>query len=141
MKTPSTDGSNARLKVLIAEQDAVMLLKMDAENLRENSMALASLREKLFILWGDLEERKAAEASALKPRDPNKGQTISTLDSRKTSAKASTPVAKPFVCCLKEYGVRTRLVKSVNSDDSNDEAEEDGKGWERRFRMFGTVIM
>jgi len=160
-RSSSTDGSSARLKVLIAEQDAVMLLKMDAEkyitinvvatvqsvhalingSLRKSPTALATLREKLFILWGDLEERKAAEASALKPRDANRGQITNALDGRKISTKSSAPVAKPFVCCLKEYGVRTRMVKSVGSDDCNDEAEEDANGWERRFRMFGTVIM
>lgn len=114
-------------------------------SLRADLDTLASLREKLSILWGDLEERKS-ESSRLKspfkqPEDTN---------------------SPPFECCLKEYGIRSRKRrKSLKEDDDresdedddddngdDDERAEGGAGelghkmrlWERRWRMWGTTI-
>lgn len=157
-KKTSTAGENTRLQVLVAEEDAVMLLRMDAEkyvpisalttsvvlignvSLRTNPTALATLREKLFILWGDLEERKSKvldlSVSALKHGDANKGPSSS-----KAAAVDMEPAAKPFECCLQEYGVKVgRATKMVGRCDTVQSAV-DAAGWERRFRMFGTVIM
>ncbi|KAK2810288.1 hypothetical protein FQN50_003019 [Emmonsiellopsis sp. PD_5] len=102
-----------RMMVYVSDLDAECLLRLDAVDLRANPDALASLREKLFILWGDLEERKSANPAA--------------FDINESSGKSST---RPFECCIKEFGVRSRKGKSG-----------DGFGWERRFRMYGTTIM
>jgi protection of telomeres protein 1 len=70
----------ARIPLLVAEDDAVHLLKLDAADLRRDASTLAQLREKLFILWGNLEEVKAG--------------------------REATHSSKPFECCVKEYGVK-----------------------------------
>ncbi|EFE29861.1 telomere-binding alpha subunit central domain protein [Trichophyton benhamiae CBS 112371] len=101
-----------RMPLFVWGSDAEFLLQMDAVNLRDNSDALASLREKLFVLWGDLEERKSADIDAF------------------YSGKADTVSTKPFTCCIKEYGVKT----------GNKETDPISLGWERRFQMFQTAI-
>ncbi|OAX76901.1 hypothetical protein ACJ72_08806, partial [Emergomyces africanus] len=88
--------------------------------LRENPALLSDLREKLFILWGDLEERKRAP-------DP---------DPNKQIASAST---KPFICCIKEFGVKISCFPP--EDDTSADEEECRFGWKRRFCMFGTTIV
>ena len=105
-----------KMKVYVANEDAEFLLKLDAENLHAGPNTLSQLREKLFILWGDLEERKS-KSRALQEKNPN---AIRGVEEGKREMEV--PRAKPFQCCLKEYGVKVR-----------------GK-WERRFRMFGTTI-
>lgn len=118
--------AKARIKVLVADKDAEFLLKMDAENLRRNPTALSALREKLFILWGDLEERKSRGDTALTPRDPN--------------ASISLPPTRPFTCCIKEYGVRYKR-QDINAESGEEKDDEDDIcNWERRFRMSGTTI-
>jgi len=52
--------------------------------LRTRPQLLAQLKEKLFILWGDLEERRAA----------------GDMDLASSSSS-------PFKCCIMEYGVET----------------------------------
>jgi hypothetical protein len=46
-------------------------------------MVLSQLREKLFVMWGELEEYK----------------TAGRLD------HSNRPAVKPFECCIQEYGV------------------------------------
>ncbi|KAL1956425.1 hypothetical protein VTO42DRAFT_7311 [Malbranchea cinnamomea] len=110
-----------RMKLFVADADAVFLLGMDAEDLRANPQALAVLREKLFILWGNLEECKNENPNF----DPDAMQSIVS--------------AKPFTCCIKEYGVRAEST-SDNEDQEEKEEPRNPFGWERRFRMFGTTI-
>ncbi|KAJ9637677.1 hypothetical protein H2199_007167 [Coniosporium tulheliwenetii] len=69
------------LKLLVAQHEAVGLLKLDATDLRKDPRALAQLREKLFVLWGNLEELK-------------------------TSGSEEMPTNTAFECCIKEYGVK-----------------------------------
>ncbi|KAL8827585.1 MAG: hypothetical protein Q9170_006960 [Blastenia crenularia] len=143
VSSPSTTSStqqNPRLTAYVTDADAVFLLKLDACNLRRKPQALAALREKLFLLWGDLEERKADESAGRE----------------KVVANARS---MPFECCIKEYGVRSwkmtqvhEIADEVKSDDEDADHEEVGKdggegedmeswGWERRFAMFGTTIL
>lgn len=101
-------------------------------SLRQNPAVLSDLREKLFILWGDLEERKraintAACNNAGSNDDPNP-------DLNKQIIPAST---KPFICCIKEFGVKS----SLRSDEGSSANDECRFGWERRFCMFGTTIV
>ncbi len=78
--TAADQSKPAQLPLLVAQQDAVHLLKMDATDLRYDVRALAELREKLFILWGNLADVKEG-----------KEQTVSS---------------RVFECCVKEYGVK-----------------------------------
>jgi len=102
----------AQMELMVSDTDGDFLLKMDACNFRhkDNSQQLAMLKEKLFHLWGDLQERKeesngTAEALSVKPN------------------------ARPFECLIKEYGVPAR-----NFD------ERRGASYDRTFRLFGTTI-
>ena len=140
----SSPESKPTLKAYIYGPDAECLLKLDAENLHASPTALAALREKLFLLWGDLEERKMkiqeGEKSTLKEVDPN-GQIIGR--NKREEAKG-----RPFQCCLKEYGVKVRKEgKEVDRRSGNanggDESEQEESiwRWERRWRMWGCTII
>ncbi|WEW60259.1 hypothetical protein PRK78_005744 [Emydomyces testavorans] len=111
-----------RLKLFVTGPDAEFLLSIDPVNLREHSDVLDKLREKLFILWGDLQERKTSNPESFNPND---SKSIN---------------AKPFICCIKEYGVRVAAEAELGSHGT-DEETSDSFGWERRFRMFDTGIM
>lgn len=86
---------------------------------------------------------------ALQPRDGNKGQSSPARGrDRKGQARDAPnplPAAKPFVCCLKEYGVMSKIGK-VGTGEKREtglagQAGVDAVGWERRWRLFGTVVM
>ena len=85
----STEPS--KMPLLVAHDDAVHLLKLDATDLRKDSNSLAQLREKLFILWGNLEDVKAGREMKLSSR--------------------------PFETCVREYGLRDsngwRIMRSM----------------------------
>ncbi|KAI9794957.1 MAG: hypothetical protein M1833_007331 [Piccolia ochrophora] len=143
----SKDEGKARLKVLVADRDAEFLLQMKAVNLRKDPTTLAQLREQLFVLWGDLEERKSSHPTkVLQQRDPNQGSrqrspTKSIVDQDSDlegdSGGNIASSGRPFECCLKEYGVRSHEMEDLES------VIESGlqMGWKRMFRMFGTTIM
>lgn len=81
-------------------------------SLRRDSRKLKKLREKLFILWGNLEELKS-EGTIL-PLAPKDSKFLSN---------------KPFQCCIEEYGYFDPRVHK-----SEDECQ-------RLHRMAGTTIM
>lgn len=82
-------------------------------SLRKNPQNLNMLKEKLFILWGNLEELKSASAAA-------PGNEVSKTP--KTSSNS-------FECCIQEYGVLD------GPDPGNIQ------NWKRVHRMFGTTVM
>ncbi|KAL8670010.1 MAG: hypothetical protein Q9168_005426 [Polycauliona sp. 1 TL-2023] len=51
---------NERMTLYVGGADAEFLLKIDACDLRRKKLRLAALGEKLFLLWGDLEEKMNA---------------------------------------------------------------------------------
>ena len=111
---PGCNDRPTQMELLVADMDGDYLLNMEACNLRDqaNESVLASLKEKLFFLWGDLQERKE-EAS-------DKAEALSV----KTSAM-------PFECLIKEYGVPVR----------NPNQRSQGTAvYDRLFRLFGTSI-
>ncbi|KAF2806239.1 uncharacterized protein BDZ99DRAFT_465889 [Mytilinidion resinicola] len=76
----------AQLPVYVAQDRAEYLLDMkayDFKNGNHTKKALAKLREKLFILWGDLEEKK----------DPKTEQVVGEVTNM------------PFECIIAEYGI------------------------------------
>lgn len=103
----------ARMQLLVAGSDGEFLLNQDAFDMRDekNKVELARTKEKLFHLWGDLQEWK------------EEGETL-TLN--------RTPQARPFECMIKEYGA---LVPSYLRTSREQDAE-----YERTFRMFGVTI-
>ena len=86
----------------------------DPADLRKDPTLLNKLREKLYILWGDLEEKKrAADEEQLAKRQ-----------------KLEEPSNRPFDCCLQEYGtLRNGGDPGVVSD------------WNRCFMMHGVTIL
>ena len=87
--TSSPGGTKRRrMKLLVAGTDADFLLRnIRATNLAEDKASLARLKEKLFLLWGDLQEWKE-EGGAGGGDNPLK------------------PSGRPFECLVKEYGVK-----------------------------------
>jgi protection-of-telomeres protein 1 len=151
---------------------------------------LFGLREQLFKLWGDLEEKKSAisgkSSANVEATSPSLCETdeLSDIPRRKagdqpdlddssqentrrssTKTKPSAKVKsilmerdlnistsinqagrqksngdlainnKAFTCCIRQYGVK------VPEKDSSKANAGDGLRWERRFGLFGTMIL
>lgn len=80
---PAAGEEPVQLPLQVFGEEAINLLNIAPVDLRKNRPILNLLKEKLFTLWGDLEEVK------------NAGR----LDESGTSNK-------PFECCIKEFGVK-----------------------------------
>lgn len=106
-------------------------------SLRADLDTLLSLREKLSLLWGSLEERKSKSSA------------------KNYSSKPEDTTSPAFECCLKEYGIRSQRRKDLlKEDDGSEPVKEEDEwakggagevqdkewGWERRWRMWGTTI-
>lgn len=63
LRVTDFDNKNPTAKdcmwLVVDNESGQSLLQMDAENLREHPQKLDELREALFLLWGDLEEKKS----------------------------------------------------------------------------------
>jgi protection-of-telomeres protein 1 len=94
-----------------------------SRSLRGNPKELSLIKDRLFHLWGDLEEQKS--------------QAIASGNQNWEAVKSV-----PFNCCIKEYGVPCTHVKDSNAMDIDDElcSHTDCFGWERRFAIFDTII-
>ncbi|KAL4944152.1 hypothetical protein BDV06DRAFT_115083 [Aspergillus oleicola] len=124
--TPLPSGQvKERVRLFVGDSEAEHLLSLSAKDLRQNPTHLEQLREKLFLLWGELEERKRAAIEEGKK----------ALD---------LPPSRPFNCCIMEYGISCSHSRS--SDDAGDHnslwgcKERDCFGWERRFGLLKTTI-
>ncbi|KAK7413436.1 hypothetical protein QQX98_007661 [Neonectria punicea] len=129
-----------RVWVAVDNQAAQCLMGLDASNLRHDAQNLEMLRQRLFILWGDLEEHKSREQtkkvqSIKAAREGRPPMDSSDEDEPAPKDATKTPFTnRPFGCCIRQYGVRVQ---------ERDEAKADaGKGrrWERMFGLFGTRI-
>lgn len=111
--SPAVAGKpKAQMPLIVADTDGEYLMNMDASDLSKDSQMLEVVREKLFVLWGDLQERKEAA---------KKGDAAMDMQ----------PKAKPFECLIKEYGVPVR--------DEDGKAKDD-LSFDRMFRIFKTTI-
>ncbi|KAK1779043.1 hypothetical protein QBC45DRAFT_412564 [Copromyces sp. CBS 386.78] len=150
--------AKARLWAAVDNTEAQCLTGLDAVNLRRDPHTLATLRERMFTLWGNLEELKAAKARAAKQKEEaedgngrtkrHKGKTtvvqleklkppLEDSDGEQQQDQGEEEISnKPFSCCLKQYGVR------LPEDDNGLPKTDDGPkgGWVRVFGMFGTKI-
>lgn len=147
--SPSTSKTKkkpaASVWALVNNQDAQLLTSIDAVNLHseENKSVLADLREKMFTLWGNLEECKTWEEATKKKRTgkPLEAPPVDSDDEERENTvninvgpASSQLTNKPFRCCLRQYGIKVETEK--NEDD---DAGEDYR-WERMFGLFGTKI-
>lgn len=138
----SEDGKPKKsLWAVVDNQSAQMLLNLDATDLRNDDENLARLRQRMFILWGDLEEHKAQlENRALKSRPfTNAGPPTDSDDEEEAPAK-QVPVQtfsnRPFGCCIRQYGVKPK----TGHVDDGDERGGVRAPWQRMFGLFGTRI-
>ena len=106
-------NSRAQMRLLVAEGDGDYLLDMDASDLRQDPAKLQLVQEKLFVLWGDLQEQKEAAA-----------KSESKVDIK--------PSSRPFECLIKEYGIPGCNERSAKSEGAVDFA--------RMFRVWGTCV-
>ncbi|KAI9760897.1 MAG: TRAPP subunit trs31 [Chaenotheca gracillima] len=146
-------GKKDKIKALVAGKDADQLLGMRCENLRENDNLLLRLKEKLFLLWGDLEEQKSAVSRGiLSEKDPNarphligdKGQKSSRPRGDAPAALVTSHSSMSFEACMMEYGIQRRNptgLRTGQPEDSQDNSNGAWSGWDRKFRMFGTRIL
>lgn len=136
----ATAGENEQKQTLWAvvdDQSAQCLLSLDASNLRQNSGELDTLRDKLFYLWGDLEEHKRqAEAKTVRrARNDLPPPDSSDASSGQGSLQHGTVANRPFSCCIREFGVKVSAKDPSKAGDAGD-----GKQWERVFKFFGARL-
>lgn len=129
----------ASVWVVVDNLEGQLLTDLDALDLRStgNASVLEMLRQRMFLLWGDLEERKSA-AEASKSRAPLGPPAISEDEDDGGGAKHVPGLGqasnKPFACCIRQYGVK---VTAEEGEEAN--AGEDKK-WQRVFGLFGIKI-
>ncbi|KAG0649024.1 Protection of telomeres 1 [Hyphodiscus hymeniophilus] len=104
-----------RTWLLVNNFDAQMLLDMDATNLRRDTAALQEVKERLCILWGDLEEQTAALDQLKTPK-------------RQTSVESKSPPPSSY-----KPGDQPPL-------DSDDEKEDEDTGNNSRSKSSHPTI-
>lgn len=110
-----------QIELMVSGQDAEYLLREEACNLRRNGKALARLREKMFVLWGDLQERIEEEVKTTAA-----GTVNGTVGAQAVGGGANS---QPFECYIAEYGVKKHST-------AGDVAED----WERCWKMVHTSV-
>ena len=124
-----------RVWVLVDNSAAQCLTSLDASDLRQDKKNLQALRERLFLLWGNLEEHKSQTERKLKARKPDQPPEDSSDEEQKNGKKTPQVSNRPFSCCIRQYGVKVSEADSLKADAG------DGKRWERVFGLFGTRIV
>ncbi|KAL8392496.1 hypothetical protein RB599_005136 [Gaeumannomyces hyphopodioides] len=134
---PKSDGGAPdRIEVLVNKLEGQCLTGLDPEDLRDNPRQLLQLREKMFCLWGNLEEIKRARQDSLdakKRLQANLPPPCSDVDSAQGEG-AEQLSNIPFSCCIRQYGVKTRTTDEKKADAG------EGFKWTRAFALFGTKI-
>ncbi|KAF5238082.1 hypothetical protein FANTH_10476 [Fusarium anthophilum] len=125
-----------RLWVAVDNQSAQLLTGLDACNLRRDKQALVNLRDKMFTLWGNLEEKKAAAQEAVRKGKPpaDSDDEDQQQPEPKNSSKAQL-TNRAFPCCIKQYGIKVAEPEPSQANAGN------GKRWQRMFQLFGAMIV
>lgn len=140
---------------LVNNFDAELLTDLDAADLRSDADLLTVLRERMFVLWGNLEERTSRVEAKIQRhfRDPINAPPADSSDveaeggggrddgeagatGRDGHVPGSSQLSnKPFTCCIRQYGVK------VTAEDGEEANAGGGKRWERILGLFGTKIV
>ncbi|KAI4629333.1 uncharacterized protein J4E87_003597 [Alternaria ethzedia] len=105
-----------KLRVVVNNEAAQFLLKMNAVDLTNQPKVLKKLEEKLFILWGNLMELKT------ELRDRGNDLPLPPGDNRLQN--------KPFDACIEEYGCEVPPTKDQHQF-----------GYQRMYRLAQTAIV
>ncbi|KAM0447930.1 hypothetical protein ACHAO4_008461 [Trichoderma viride] len=142
-------GKKKTLWVAVNNFSAQCLLNLDASDLHQDEDNLDILRDRLFLLWGELEEKKnigeenkhRAAQVALANTNLNRPPSHSSDDENTAPQKQETELRSsqisnlPFSCCIRQYGVKAREEDPAKADAGK------GKRWQRMFGLFGTKIV
>ncbi|KAI1438721.1 hypothetical protein GGR50DRAFT_637487 [Xylaria sp. CBS 124048] len=147
---PKTTGEKARFWAVVNNTEAQQLTGLDACDLRDQQDTLNALREKLFKLWGNLEEAKLHDQQRQlmdkrrvatnqpppsSPSSNNGGDQQHEMGGVEGKDENGVNVSnKPFACCIHQYGVRVR-----EHDPCLANAGE-GFRWVKVFGLYGTKI-
>lgn len=154
---PKPKGPKDRFWAVVDNIEAQLLTGLDACDLRASPDTLDTLRERMFTLWGNLEEIKRQEQQRLtanrrrvatkqpppsSPAGNDDGDGNGDDEHRprgpdgaeNTGQKAAELSNKPFACCIRQYGAR------VEEPDPNRADAGEGYRWVRMFGLFGTKI-
>jgi hypothetical protein len=130
-----------RVWVAVDNHAAQSLTDLDASNLHQNPVGVNELRQRLFILWGDLEERKAKRQLEMAAREKAARQIGPPADSddeeattQEKSAEGDCVQNRPFSCCIRQYGVK------VPERDGTKANAGPGRRWQRMYGLYGSVI-
>ncbi|KAI9827357.1 MAG: hypothetical protein M1819_007000 [Sarea resinae] len=150
----STSKGRSFMRVVVKGPEATQLVGFEPEDLHKNPFALNRFRERLFILWGDLEERKAAaakhEPEPLRSKDSNqqvekrKGIEKNEPTMGEVGRMNFKPSSRAFECCIYEYGVEAQdSLKAIQDGKEIPwwKGEQPIRGWQRVFRIFNTAIL
>jgi len=129
-----------RMWVVVDNPSGQCLTGLDASDLRTNRRTLELLRERMFLLWGNLEEKKLEASRAQKSLKPQAAKKLQLekpqLDSSDREDNGASPNGwesqvsnQPFVCCIQQYGVSVTGAASASDEE-----------WTRVFALFGTKI-
>lgn len=150
------NGPRETLWVVVDNLEGQCLTGLDASNLHEDAANLEQLRERLFTLWGNLEEYKANKANSTKkgsrrvagirdrllqierpPLDSSDVEDSGDASEDGAAAAGSDFISnKPFDCCIRQYGVRVKKGGDLPTAVDNDPEED----WMRVYALFGTKI-
>ncbi|KAH6686162.1 hypothetical protein F5X68DRAFT_240465 [Plectosphaerella plurivora] len=129
--------TSASTWVVVDNMDAQLLLSFKACDLRDNPNKLSLLRERLFLLWGNLEEIKTLKQQ----REKDKRRKVHDMPPDSSDAEAAPKDNgsfvlnnRPFSCCIRQYGIKTDEPNPLNADAGK------GQKWKRMFGLFGTKI-
>ncbi|KAI1093905.1 hypothetical protein F5B19DRAFT_447775 [Rostrohypoxylon terebratum] len=133
-----------RFWVVVDNTEGQLLLGLDASDLRRDPFELDKVREKLFQLWGNLQEckenemeRQAMNKKRVITHQPPPSSPPRPSSSRRVETTNIIEAAlsnKPFSCCIRQYGITLREKDPQKANAGN------GKRWQRMFALFGTKI-
>ncbi|KEF55515.1 uncharacterized protein A1O9_08265 [Exophiala aquamarina CBS 119918] len=119
------DIAPVQMQLLVADTDGEFLLDQIAYDMRDpqNKTELVRTKERLFHLWGDLQEWKEETRTTAASADVE-------MRDETTRTPPPPPKARPFECLIKEYGAT--VPSHLRASSGNERTE-----YERMFRMFG----
>jgi protection-of-telomeres protein 1 len=119
--------------VLVDNFAAQCLIDLDASDLRNDMDKVEDLRQRLFLLWGELEECKQREIAKRAILNAYRNGPPPSSDDE-GFPQPSTVANVPFSCCVRQYGIKVTERNPAKADAGVD------MRWERVFGLFGTRI-